>query len=224
MTGLFIGVGALVLLGAVLLAVAVMRSGEQRRQRRAIPVYQSRNGILSDNEKAYYKILLQVVGSHSQVFPKIRLADIVNPPPASNHHYKVHWQRVQRRYVDFLLCTPANLAPVLVIRLESRADKRRRQQEGMDIVDDVLDMAGIPILRADIAPQYDPVAVAREVRAALTRKPGGGLDAPVSRSAQGSGSTLSEFARTKLPTFHKWTSVLWGLVAGQQSRSRTAGA
>jgi len=217
MTLVFIGIGVLILIGAGALAFQTLGK-KQKSGGRQIPFYQRRSSLLSDNERLYYDTLLQVVGQKSLVFPKVRLADLVNTPPSSPHSFRLHWQRVQRRCVDFLVCTPANMAPALAIRMETRADRKRRMQLGPDVVDDVLDMSRIPLLRVEVEDQYDPARIARDIRASLARgHKGASMGQPGEESAQVvANPALLELAQERLPFLKRWTSVLWGFVTNNK--------
>lgn len=224
MTLVFIGLSILVVAGAA--ALVLQSRGGSRRAHGQIPFYQPRKSLLNDNHRKYYETLLRVVGDNTKVFPKVRLADIVNPPPSSPHSFRVHWQRVQRRWVDFLLCTPANMAPVLAIRMETRAERKRRREVGPDVLDDVLDMARIPLLRVEVEERYEAVRVARDIRAALAQNTQGpetpiASAEPVLELESETGDenpTLLCFTRNWLPTFSRWSSVLWGLVASRETK------
>ncbi len=217
MTWLFVGLGVLVVVGAA--ALILIGHGGKEKHRGQIPFYQKRSSLLNENQRRYYDTLLQVVGDKSLVFPKVRASDLVNPPPSSPHSFRVHWQRVQRRHVDFLICTPANLTPTLAIRLETRAEKKRRLQSGPDVVDDVVDMAQIPFLRVEMVETYEASRIARDIRNALAR--GGEIASTNSgdsvqhnpRSAQ-----LRQVAQERMPTFSRWSSVLWGLLSGNSKQ------
>ena len=217
MTWLFVGLGMVVVVGAI--ALVVSGRGGNKEHRGQIPFYQRRSSLLSENQRRYYNTLLQVVGDKSLVFPKVRASELVNPPPSSPHSFRVHWQRVQRRYVDFLICTPANLTPTLAIRLESRAERKRRMQTGPDVVDDVVEMARIPFMRVEVEDDYDPSRVARDIRNALARS--GQAATSTSGDTVQHEPRSTQFVRVaqeRLPTFSRWSSVLWGLVSGNSKQ------
>ena len=206
---------------STLLVTAVAIWAVQGRQRKAIaygdvPLYRKRSTFLSRQEKSYYEILEQTVGQYSRIFPKVRLADLIDYP-GPHPRFKPHWQRVQRRCVDFLLCTPKGLNPVMAIKLESRADRRRRRHHGVDLLEDTLEIANLPLLRVRASEQYEAVEVAQQIRVALARaqEPMEGWfveDASVSEEDDESG--IARFTRQQLPTFGRWAGDLAGAVRG----------
>lgn len=131
------------------------------------PSYLKRESLLLEHEQKYFRTLIQVVGAHARVFPKVRLSDFIQPHGV-HPEQRVNWMRVQRRCVDFLLCTPDNLAPVLAIDLDTRVKKRRREQSpGGDVVDKALKTANIPLLRIRATREYDPHEVLHQIRLVL---------------------------------------------------------
>ena len=179
-----------------------------------VQVYQRRSSLLSRQERAYFDVLDQAVGAHSRIFPKVRLAEIITYP-APNPRFRPHWQRVQRRCVDFLLCTPNSLTPVLAVKLESRADRRKREMHGVDVLDDALELAGLPLMRIPLANEYELDVVAREIRSTLARAQGGDTAQWfASEEEQPEEGLFTRFLRERLPTFTRWTGDLLSTLRG----------
>lgn len=174
------------------------------------PSYLRRDSLLLEHEQHYFRALTQVVENYARVFPKVRLSDLVQPQGVQPEQ-RAHWMRVQRRCVDFLLCSPNNLAPVLAIDLDTRAKKRRRAQSpGGDVLDKALKTANIPLLRVRATREYDKYEVLRQIRLALATS-----EEPV-HEMFGEYSKMNSSWRTvledRLPTLSRWTSGLWGVL------------
>jgi len=176
------------------------------------PSYLKRDSLLLEHEQRYFATLSRVIGYHARVFPKVRLSDLIEPHGVQPEQ-RNHWMRVQRRCVDFLLCSPNNLSPVLAIDLDTRAKKRRRESTpGGDILDKALKTAHIPLLRIRATREYDEHEVLNQIRLALASS-----EEPVTewfddRSAaeQAWWTRITGGVRERLPTFSRWTSELRG--------------
>lgn len=174
------------------------------------PSYLKRESLLLEHEQRYFTTLTQVVGAHARVFPKVRLSDFIQPHGV-NPEQRAHWMRVQRRCVDFLLCSPNNLSPVLAIDLDTRAKKRRRDASpGGDILDKALRTANIPLLRIRATREYDPHEVLHQIRLALASS-----QEPVQEwfaERVEPEASWWQFLEDHIPTLHRWTSELWGVL------------
>jgi len=172
------------------------------------PSYLKRESLLLEHEQRYFTTLTQVVGRHARVFPKVRLSDFVQPHGV-NPEQRAHWMRVQRRCVDFLLCSPNNLSPVLAIDLDTRAKKRRRDSSpGGDVLDKALKTANIPLLRIRATREYDPHEVLHQIRLALATS-----EEPVQEwfaEPNEPDENWRQILESHLPTLHRLTSGLWG--------------
>ncbi len=85
---------------------------------------------------------------------KVRLWDfawLVSEPPER----KQHLSRLSCRHVDFLLCTPEALKPLLVIELDDYSHKTDYAQESDRYKNQLFAAAGLPILRLN-QPNYPP--------------------------------------------------------------------
>lgn len=115
------------------------------------PRYQARARFMNEKEVAAYDVLTEIFGTDIRIFAKVWLADLVAPVKPQPEHL-THWRRIQRRRVDFLVCAGCTFEPILAFRLETEAYSRRRRLRGSDVLDEVLEDIGLPLLR--LVPQY----------------------------------------------------------------------
>lgn len=207
MQSLFVIIFGLLLLGA-LVAWYIQVYHKRPKFEDDTPSYLKRESLLLEHEQRYFRTLTQVVGGHARVFPKVRLSDFVQPHGVQPEQ-RAHWMRVQRRCVDFLLCSPNNLSPVLAIDLDTRAKKRRREQSpGGDVVDKALKTANIPLLRIRATREYDPHEVLHQIRLVLATS-----EEPVQEWFEERGEPDEPWWGTfadHVPTLIRWTSGLRG--------------
>lgn len=178
------------------------------------PSYLKRESLLMEHEQRYFRTLMQVVEGHARVFPKVRLSDLVQPQ-GTQPEQRAHWMRVQRRCVDFLLCSPNNLEPVLAIDLDTRVKKRRREQSpGGDVLDKALKTASVPLLRIRATREYEANEVLHQIRLALATS-----EEPVQEWFEEHPKPQApwwhfwrRFAENQLPTLSRWTSELRGVL------------
>jgi|GEM_PF-1591449 len=159
----------LMLLGVAVIAAIVfgIRRWLQEQKRSKTPNYQRRNSLLSPDETSAYKMLVKVMGKHAQVFVKVRLADLVFLPDETlNLAY--HRARTGRRYVDFVLCSPSSLAPVLAINLDDGSTETTpAMQLTEQLIEDALRIAGLPLLRIGANEAADSSKLSRKIRLSI---------------------------------------------------------
>jgi hypothetical protein len=119
--------------------------------------------------------------------------------------------------VDFLIVNRTSLAPVLAIKLESKADNKRRRVKGLDVLEEVLRDINVPLLRLPIQEHYDPKDVVKKMRFTLADHKRNVNGSIVNAAEEGDPSldlAVVKFAREKLPTLSRWTSGLWMAARG----------
>lgn len=182
------------------------------------PSYLKRYSLLQQHEQNYFKALSKVIGRNAYIFPKVRLSELIRPQGTGTQAVqRAHWSRVQRRCVDFLLCSPNSLAPVLAIDLDNKSKKRKREHSkgGGDILAESLMAASIPLLRVRAAREYDDDVVLNQIRLALAKSQETIPESfSVKTKRRNKGWRLPfDFRRLvqkNLPTFGRMTSNLWG--------------
>ena len=102
-----------------------------------------------------------IVAGDYEVMSKVRLWDfiwLVNEPPDR----KQHLGHLSCRHVDFLLCTPGSLKPLLVIELDDKSHLNAYAQEADRYKNELFAAAGLPLLRLP-HPNFPP----RQLRAKI---------------------------------------------------------
>ena len=175
----------LALLAAALLAVAgvvhllrVLDLWKAPAPSAEAPPFRRKDYLLSKGERAFFEMLEATLrhptdpaGSpQMRILIKVRLLDLLWLPKGTPNRQS--WKnKVQSKHVDFVLCRPGDIRPMLVIELDDvshdRPDRRDRDAQ----VDDFLDAAGLPILHIRAQSNYDRAAIAQQIRQAIAAAP-----------------------------------------------------
>lgn len=128
-------------------------SGKASATEKDLP-YRLRDDFLSAAEKSFYRVLLNAIGNRVTICPKVNLADLFFVVRANeNQGYR---NKIDRKHIDFLLCDPATMTPRCGIELDDSSHARRDRRERDDFVDQVFQVAGLPLVRVPAQSAYNP--------------------------------------------------------------------
>jgi hypothetical protein len=111
--------------------------------------------FFSAAERSFYEVLRRVVGEQVDLFAKVRLADVVYVARATGS-WQTHFNRIQSKHIDFLLCDRQRIAPLLAIELDDSSHDAEARQSRDQVVDAVCEAAGLPIIRIAAQRAYTP--------------------------------------------------------------------
>ena len=109
--------------------------------------YAKRDDFLSPSEMSFYKVLTQTLGDEFIICPKVGLKDVFFVKSRDNREFTIYNNKINRKHVDFLLCCPDKMEPVLGIVLDDSSHRRDDRLERDIFVDDVFNAAGLPLVR-----------------------------------------------------------------------------
>ncbi|QDU25856.1 Topoisomerase DNA binding C4 zinc finger [Anatilimnocola aggregata] len=119
--------------------------------------YRQRDDFLSAAELSFYRVLATALGNRAVVCPKVSIADIFFVVrPNENQSYR---NKIDRKHVDFLLCDPMTMKPRCGVELDDSSHARRDRQERDEFVDEVFEVAGLPLVRVPAKSAYSPAAL-----------------------------------------------------------------
>lgn len=128
--------------------------------------YGVREQFLSTTELSFYKVISDVVRSHAVICVKVRLADIffVQRP----HENRTALNRIAQKHIDFLLCDPRSLRPIVGIELDDATHARPDRQERDTFVNQVFEAAELPLLHICAKGGYAYAEVEAQIAPFLT--------------------------------------------------------
>ena len=171
MTSQLLNIAVTIILVAAI-AAALKRTGLlSRRATPNVPLpYRKKDYLLSKAERSFYEVVRTAVGNEWTIFAKVRLLDLVWLPRGTKNS-QAHRNRVQSKHVDFVLCDPRTLGPVLVIEFDDRSHERTDRQDRDAFVDAVLRAAGLPVLHVPASSGYVTADLSRRIREAMASQP-----------------------------------------------------
>ena len=106
--------------------------------------YRMRDHFLTPDEVSLYSDLKALVQDRYVVFPKVALNDIfLIVRPNENVHY---FNKLFRKHVDFLLCSPASLGPRMGLEL-IRGSAKGGEREVDQFMRELFISAGLPLVQ-----------------------------------------------------------------------------
>jgi len=138
--------------------------------------YKRKDWLLSKAERSFFGVLQQAVGGQGGeylIFAKIRVADLLWMPKGTEGR-RSHFNKIQAKHIDFVLCDRESVKPLLAIELDDSSHGRASRQSRDTFVDEALRAAGLPLLRVPAKAGYSVAGVtglAQQIRAALAAHP-----------------------------------------------------
>jgi hypothetical protein len=120
--------------------------------------YKTHRYLFSRAERSFYEVLRRVVEPDCRLFAKVRLADLVSVPKGTPD-WQAHFNRVQSKHVDFVICDVRALRVVAVVELDDSSHSAASRQGRDSFVDRVLASVGIPIVRVKASEGYAPAKI-----------------------------------------------------------------
>ena len=135
-------------------------SGSAASGREELP-YGVRDDFLSPGELSFFHILNLAVGDKAVVCAKVNLADVFYVK--SPHHNAYHRNRIAQKHLDFLLCDPGSMRPLVGVELDDASHDSRRGRERDAFVDAVFEAARLPLVHIRAGRGCDPKSLAAQL-------------------------------------------------------------
>jgi predicted RNA-binding Zn-ribbon protein involved in translation (DUF1610 family) len=140
--------------------VADLLTDEKKTPHEGFP-YRLRDDFLSPAELSFYHILEQAAGDWALVLTKVSLGDLFYAKVKDYSAFRAYTNKIDRKHVDYLLCDPKTVRPLLGVELDDGSHKRRDRQQRDSFVDQVFDAAELPLVRVPVRRTYNVAEVRR---------------------------------------------------------------
>jgi len=159
-------VAALIFIALIIVALATKKkpSKKSKAPSRSDYKYQKRPSLLTPSELKFYNALIPIATTKKLIIcPKVRLEDIIEAPKGPD--YNAARGRIKSRHIDFMLCDPNTLQPILALELDDNSHDRPDRQERDQFIDKALGTAGINILHT-----RSTTGLAEQITSAMRKK------------------------------------------------------
>lgn len=109
--------------------------------------YKVTDNILTDSERSFYRVLMQIVGDKAIICPKVGLKDIFFISKGVGKDYMKYFGKIAQKHVDFLLCEPSSMKPICGIELDDISHTNKKSYERDLFVEKVYRDANLELIR-----------------------------------------------------------------------------
>lgn len=108
-----------------------------------------RKNLMTKNEWSFYKQLKPIADELKlSILCKTRVADLIDIEKGlSKSEWQTAFNRINKKHIDFILCKPENLYPVLLIELDDNTHDTDKGKKRDEFVEKVLEKAGYKLFR-----------------------------------------------------------------------------
>jgi hypothetical protein len=103
----------------------------------------------------FYHVLRGTVAGWAVVCPKVSLGDLLFAQTGDYSQNRSWMNRVDRKHVDFLLCDPKTMRPLLGIELDDASHQQPDRAERDQFVERVFAAARLPLARVSARAEYN---------------------------------------------------------------------
>lgn len=140
----------------------------QRPTQEEVLPFHLRDDFLSRAELSFYHVMQSAVADWAVVCPKVSLAELFFAKTGDYGTKRSWMNRIDRKRMDFLLCDPKTMRPLLGVELDDASHQRHDREERDEFVDQVFAAAALPLAHVSVQAGYDT----RELEAYLRSEAG----------------------------------------------------
>lgn len=101
--------------------------------------------LLSNAEFEFYRALRVAIGESVTICPKVSLGDLFYTKSGDYAQNLTARNHIERKHVDFLLCDPTTMRPLMGIELDDKSNQREDRKERDRLINGVFEAAGLPL-------------------------------------------------------------------------------
>ncbi len=125
--------------------------------------YLQRDHFLSPAEMHFFQTLRTAVNGRAALSTKVNLSDLFWVKTDDQSRKRIYTNKIDRKHVDFLLCDPATMRPLVAIELDDKSHQRADRQERDGLVNNVFLAAGLPLLHIIARRDYNSEEIASQL-------------------------------------------------------------
>lgn len=130
--------------------------------------YERKRYLLTIPEKSFFDLLSGAVSDDIYICPQVCFGGVLNVT-ATAREYQSHWNRVQAKRIDFLLCDKRTLTPLVAVELDDSSHDSPNRIERDNFVDEACASAGLAILHFRVRKYFDRQEIGRILQSTISQ-------------------------------------------------------
>jgi hypothetical protein len=126
--------------------------------------YALRKEFLSPAEHNFFSVLKTTVADQALISIKTGLGDLFDAMSKDPSEFRIYRNKIDRKHVDFLLCDPKTVCPLVGIELDDKSHQRSDRQARDQLVEHVFQAAGLPLVRIPAKPAYSVTELNKQLQ------------------------------------------------------------
>lgn len=125
--------------------------------------YRIKDPLLSPAEQSFYLVLKDVVADKGVIFSKIGLGELFYASTKDQSLYRSLTNKIDRKHMDFVVCDPKTLKPIVAIELDDKSHQRADRKTRDEFVQQVFDSTKFPLVRVPARTAYSTAEILRQL-------------------------------------------------------------
>ena len=163
MIGIFI-----VLVIVIFFAIALIQLLQQQEVKPNEFPYRKLDAFFSPAERSFLGVLIQAAGSDTQVFGKVRVADVIAPQKGmSRSDWQKAFNKISGKHFDYLLCDKNDLSVLCAIELDDSSHNSKKRKYRDEFLKGACQSANVPLIQVSAKARYSIHEIHQSIAAYL---------------------------------------------------------
>ncbi len=120
--------------------------------------YRAKESFMTPAELEFFGILKSLVGEKYQIFAQVHLPTILDHKIIGQNWHGA-FRHIDEKSIDFVLCDPINLKPLLAIELDDKSHDEEPRQLRDKEVERIFEEAKLPLLRVPSHGHFNQIEI-----------------------------------------------------------------
>ncbi len=140
----------------VVLAIVVVKLSQKQVAQPSEYPYRKLDVLFSPAERSFLGVLNQAVGENTQIFGKVRVADVIAPKKGlSRSDWQKSFNKISGKHFDFLLCNTSDFSVLCAVELNDSSHNSKKRKDRDAFLEGACQAANVPIIQIAARSTYN---------------------------------------------------------------------
>ncbi len=140
----------------VMLAIVVVKLSQKQGAQPSEYPYRKIDVLFSPAERSFFGVLNQAAGENTQIFGKVRVADVIAPKKGmSRSDWQKSFNKISGKHFDFLLCNTSDLSVLCALELNDSSHNSKKRKDRDAFLEGACQAANVPLIKISARSTYN---------------------------------------------------------------------